>query len=210
MIKRWSAEEIRRSGAYHEAAHAVVDVIEGHTVRYVSIETESTDYQDICVTAINHYEIPGVGLVPAPWEALGHATSTIAGNIAMWREAGKTYPRDSWGKVVEEYEEIKDLGYPEELEGDAIQIYRYCEAAALFGMLLKMPAPDDLPEDAPPLPPPPPRTSKEAFEVALRAAEDRVTLYWPVITEVAEKLMQDGYLTGEQVEEIVFGGTSDG
>jgi hypothetical protein len=44
LSKRWSAEEIRRSGAYHEGAHAVVNVVEGHNVRYVSIETEGTGY----------------------------------------------------------------------------------------------------------------------------------------------------------------------
>ena len=60
------AEELRRRGAYHEAAHAVVDVVLGHTVRYVSIETEGTDYRDKCVTAILHMEFPGVGLIPFP------------------------------------------------------------------------------------------------------------------------------------------------
>ena len=54
------------------------------------------------------------------------------------------------------------------------------------------------------MPPPPPRTAKEAFEVALRAAEERVNSNWPTIANVAEKLMDAGYLTGDEVEEIVF------
>ena len=122
----------------------------------------------------------------------------------MWREAGKTYPWDSWGKVIEECEEIEELGDPDELESDTIQIRKYCEAAAVFGRMVKMPTPDELPKDGPPLPPPPPKTGEEAFEAALRAAEHRVNLYWPTIENVAEKLMQIGYLTGEEVEEIVY------
>ena len=47
------------------APHPVVNVVEGHTVRYASIETDGTDYQDRCVTPINHQNIPiaGVGLI---------------------------------------------------------------------------------------------------------------------------------------------------
>jgi hypothetical protein len=36
-------------------------------------------------------------------------------------------------------------------------------------------------------------------------AEHRANVYWPSITNVAEKLMGVGYLTGEEVEEMVFG-----
>ena len=43
-MNRSPREESRHFSAYHEAAHAVVDVVLGHTVRYVSIETEGTDY----------------------------------------------------------------------------------------------------------------------------------------------------------------------
>jgi hypothetical protein len=80
----WKVEEIRRRGAYHEAAHAVVDVVLGPTVRYVSIETEGRDYRDTCVTAVNHMESESMRLIPVPWKAQGHATSTIAGNMAMF------------------------------------------------------------------------------------------------------------------------------
>ena len=52
--------------------------------------------------------------------------------------------------------------------------------------------------------PPLPRTAKEAFEVALGAAEERVNTNWPAIVTVAEKLMDAGYLTGDEVEEVVF------
>jgi hypothetical protein len=52
----WNVEEIRCRGAYHEAAHAVVDVVLGSTVRYVSIETEGTDYRYTCVTAVTNME----------------------------------------------------------------------------------------------------------------------------------------------------------
>ena len=205
MSKRSSREEIRRSGAYHEAAHAVVDVLEGHTVRYVSIETEGTDYQDICVTAVNYCDMLGVGLVPVPWQARSYAIATIAGNMAMWREFGKTrtYPWDSWERIVQECEEIEELGDPDEPEGDTIKIRTFCEAAALLGQMVRMPTSEEWPEDAPPLPPPLPRTAKEAYEVALEVAEHRLNLYWPAITNVAEKLMEVGYLTGEQVEEMV-------
>ena len=55
------------------------------------------------------------------------------------------------------------------------------------------------------MPPPPPRIAKEVYEVALEVAEHRVNRYWPAATNVAEKLMEVGYLTGEQVEEIVNG-----
>jgi hypothetical protein len=185
---------MRRLGAYHEAAHAVVDVIEGHTVRYVSLRTEGTDYQDICVTSVNHLNIPGVGLIPAPREALGHAIATIAGNMAMWREAGKTYPWDSWEKVLEECEQIEELDDPDQLDGDDIEIRKYCEAAALFGQRVKMPTADEVPDDALPLLPQPPKTGKVAFELALKQAKHRVDRYWPAIRNVAEKLRQVGYL----------------
>jgi hypothetical protein len=66
-----------------------------------------------------------------------------------------------------------------------------------------MPTADELLEGSPPLTPPLPRTAKEAFEVALRAAEERVNTNWPAITNVAEKLMDASYLTGDEVEEIV-------
>jgi hypothetical protein len=206
LSKRWSREQRRRSGAYHEAAHAVVDGLEGHIVRYVSIAIEGTNNQDICVSAVNHHNVAGVGLIPAPWEALGHATATLAGNIAMWREFGKTEisPWDNWEGLVQECEEIEELGDPEELENDAMEIRKYCEAAALLGQMVRMPTPDELLEGSPPLTPPLPRTAKEAFEVALGAAEERVNTNWPAIVTVAEKLMDAGYLTGDEVEEVVF------
>lgn len=203
MSQEWNAEKVRRSGAYHEAAHAVVDVLEDHTVRYVSIGTEGTAYRDICVTAVNYYDWPGVGLVPAPWQALGHAISAIAGDMAAWREAGKTYPYDSWEKILQECEEIAELGDPDMLHDDTIEIRKYCKAAALFGQTVRMPTPDELQEGALSLPLPPPRTAQEAFEEALRATEEIVNSYWPEITNVAHKLMETGYLTGEEVEEIM-------
>jgi hypothetical protein len=35
-----------------------------------------------------------------------------------------------------------------------------------------------------------------------------VDSYWWAITAVAEKLIEEGYLSGEEVEEIVFGSDS--
>ncbi len=122
----------------------------------------------------------------------------------MWKETGKTYPRNSWEEVTEECEEIENRHDSHELDCDTIKIREYCEAAALFGQMVKMPTPDELPEGAPSLSPAPPRTAKEAFEAALGAAKHRVNLYWPAITDVAEKLMEIGHLTGEEVEEIVY------
>jgi hypothetical protein len=204
LNKTSNTEEIRRSGAYHEAAHAVVDVELGHTVRYVSIETEGTDYQDTCVTAVKHMVFPGMGLIPVPWEASGHAIATIAGNMAMWREAGKTYPRDSWQEVTRECEDIEALGDPDETENDTMKIRKYCEAAALLGQMTRVPASDELLEGAPPLPPIP-STGEEAFEIALRDAKRLVGSYWWAITAVAERLTEVGYVSGEEVQEIVFG-----
>jgi hypothetical protein len=197
-------EEYRRSSAYHEAAHAVLDVVLGHTVRYVSIWTEGTDYRDICVTAVNHVECPGVGLIPTPWEASGHAISTIAGNMAMWREAGKPYPWDSWQEITRDCEDIEALGNPDENENDTMKIRKYCEAAALLGQMARVPASDELPEGAPPLPQIP-STGEEAFEIALRDAEGLVDSYWWEITVVAARLIEVGHVSGEEVQEIVFG-----
>ena len=67
---------------------------------------------------------------------------------------------------------------------------------------------DELSEDAPTLPPSLPRTGEEAYELALSTAEQKINLYWPEITNVAEKLMEVGYLTGEEVEEIILGSTT--
>jgi len=156
-----SAEEIRRDGAYHEAAHAVADVVLGHTVRYVSIKTEGTHYRDICVTAVTHMTFPGMGRIAVPWEALGHAIATMAGNMAMWREAGKPYPWDSWQETIRECEELEELGDPDEIENDTMTIREFCEAAALLGQMVKMPASDELPEGAPALPQMP-STGREA------------------------------------------------
>jgi hypothetical protein len=189
-------EEGRRNGAYHEAAHAVVDVEVGHTVRYVSIGTPGTNYEDVCRTAVNHITREGVDPIPVPWEALGHAISTMAGNMAMWRVAGEpSHPWDSWQKIIKDCEEIEASGDPDLLEGDTMSIHEFCEAAARWGQMVRVPASDE----------PIPSTGEEAFEAALRGAEYFVDEYWSKITAVAEKLMEVGYLTGEQVEEIVFG-----
>jgi hypothetical protein len=189
-------EEIRRGGAYHEAAHAVVDVALGHTVRYVSIWTPGTDYRDVCRKAVNHMTREGVGPVPVPWEALGHAISTMAGNMAMWRVDGEpSHPWDSWQKIIKDCEEIEASGDPDLLESDTMSIREFCEVAARWGQKARMPASDELI----------PSTGEEAFEAALRGAEDFVDEYWSEIRAVAEKLMEVGCLTGEQVEEIVFG-----
>lgn len=204
MDRTWNAEEIRRSGAYHEAAHAVAHVVLGHTVRYVSIETEGTDYRDICLTAVKRMEYPGVGLIPLPWEALGHAIATIAGNMAMWREAAKPYPWETWEAIISNCEDIEALDDPDELENDTMAIREYCDAAALLGQFARVPAPDEVPEGAPPFPRMP-STGEEAFELALREAERLVDSYWRAITAVAERLMEVGYLSGEGVQEIVFG-----
>lgn len=202
---RHSAEEIRRSAAYHEAAHAVVGLTEGHTLRYVSIWTEGTDYRDICVSAVNYQVIPGVGDVPVPQEALGHAIASIAGTMAESRAEGKNYPWDTWEKIIEYCEELEECNDPDLLEDDFLEIREYCEGYALFGQMLQMPKPDELSEDAPSLWPVLSVTAKEAFELALEAAEHRVNGCWSEIEDVAEKLMQDGYLSGDEVTEIVFG-----
>jgi hypothetical protein len=209
LDRMWNAEELRRSGAYHEAAHAVADVVLDHTVRYVSIETEGTDYRDTCVTAVNHMEFPGLGLIPEPWQALGHAIATIAGNMAMAREVAKPYPWETWEAILSDCEDIEALGDPDEAENDTTMIREYCEAAAHLGQFATVPAPDELPEGAPPLPRIP-STGEEAFEMALREAEPLVDAYWGEITAVAEKLMEVGYLSGEEVEEIVFGFDASG
>jgi hypothetical protein len=49
-----------------------------------------------------------------------------------------------------------------------------------------------------------PSTGEEVFEVALREAESLVEWYWGVIATVAERLMEKGYLTGDEGEAIVF------
>ena len=202
MDRRRKVEEGRRRGAYHEAAHAVVDVVLGHTVRYVSIESEGTDYRDICVTSVNHMEFEGMGLIPVPWQALGHAIATIAGNMAMWREAGKHYPWDSWQEITSECEEIEELGEPDATDADTMRIREYCEAAALFGQMIRVPASDELPEGAPPMPPIP-STGEEALEIALRDAGRLIESYWWAIAAVAQRLMEKGYLTGDEVVEAI-------
>ena len=203
MARTWEAEEIRRDGAYHEAAHAVADVALGHTVRYVSIETKGTNLRDICVTAVNHMEFGGMGLIPVPWEALGYAISAIAGNMAMFRVNGIRYPWDSWQEITRECEDVEALDDPDELQNDTMMIREYCEAAALWGQTASTPAYDELPEGAPPLPQTP-STTREAYEIALREAESLVEAYWGVIATVAERLIEKGYLTGDEVEAIVF------
>jgi hypothetical protein len=208
-MNRSPREEIRRSGAYHEAAHAVVDVVLGHTVRYVSIETEGTDYRDVCRTSVNHMEFPGVGFIPVPWEATGHAIATIAGLMADCREAGIPYPYDSWQEIVRECEEAEeavgdelyDPDDPFQLWGDYMDIRAYCDAAALLGTMVTY---DNLPEGAPP-PPRIPSTGEEVFEVALEEAERLVDSWWWAIAAVAERLIEEGYLSGEEVQQIVFG-----
>jgi hypothetical protein len=180
----------------------VIDVVLGHTVRYVSIETEGTDYRDICVTSVNHMEFPSMGLIPVPWQASGHAIATIAGNMAMWQEAGKHYPWDSWQEITRECEEIEELGDPDALESDTMTIREYCKAAALLGQMVRMPASDEIPEGAPPLPQIP-STGEEVFEIALRDAESLLDSYWWAIAAVAERLVEKGYLTGDEVEAIV-------
>ena len=208
-MNRTPREESRHFSAYHEAAHGVVDVVLGHTVRYVSIETEGTDYRDVCVTAINHMEFPGVGFIPVPTGATGHAIATIAGFMADCREAGIPYPFDSWQEIVRACEEAEeavgdelyDPDDPFQLWGDTMDIRVYCEVAALLGQMVTY---DNLPDGAPP-PPRIPSTGEEVFEVALEEAERLVDTCWRAITAVAERLMEVGCLSGEEVLEIVFG-----
>lgn len=83
-----------------------------------------------------------------------------------------------------------------------MKVREYCEAAARFKQMVKMPASDELPEDAPPLPQMP-STGREVFETALREAECLLVAYWETIAAVAERLMEKGYLTGDKVEAIV-------
>jgi hypothetical protein len=198
-------EETRRNGAYHEAAHAVVDVALDHTVRYVTIWTPGTNYRDVCVTTVNHMTREGADPIPVPWEAFGHAIATMAGKVAMWRVAGEpSYPWDSWQKILEDCEEIEELGDPDLLEGDDMSTHEFCEAAALWGQRVRVPAVDELPEGALPVP----QilcTGEEVFEAAGRETERLVDEYWSEIVAVAERLMKVGHLTGEQVEEMVFG-----
>jgi hypothetical protein len=211
-MNRSPREEYRRSSAYHEAAHAVLDVVLGHTVRYVSIETEGTDYLDVCRTSVNVMKFAGVGYIPEPTGATGHAIATIAGLMADCREAGIPYPYDSWQEIVRECEEAEeavgddlyDPDDPFQLWGDYMDIRAYCEAAALLGKMPIEIAPELLTEGAPP-PPRIPSTGEEVFEVALRETEQLVDSCWWAITAVAERLIEVGYLSGEEVLEIVVG-----
>jgi transcriptional regulator with XRE-family HTH domain len=45
----------------------------------------------------------------------------------------------------------------------------------------------------------------EVFKIVLREAKSLVDSYWWAITAVAERLTEVGYLSGEEVQEIVFG-----
>ena len=83
-----------------------------------------------------------------------------------------------------------------------MKVRKYCEAAALFGQRVRMPTSDEIPEGAPPLPQIP-STGEEAFERALREAESLIESYWWALAAVAERLLEKGYLTGEEVEAIV-------
>ena len=143
-----------------------------------------------------------MGLIPVPWEALGNATSTLAGEVAAWREAGKPHPWNSWQQLLRECEDIEELedalGDLHEPEPDAVKIRKYCEIAASFLSRPMMPGPDEMPEGTP-------STGEQAFAVALREAERLVDQYWWAITAVSERLMEVGYVSGEKVEEIVFG-----
>jgi hypothetical protein len=198
----WNVEEIRRNDAHHEAAHAVAHAVYGRTVRYLSIETEGTEYRNICVTAVNHMKSEGGDLVPVPWEASGNATSILAGEVAAWREAGKPHPYDSWQQILSECEGIEELedapGDLDEPEPNAVKIRTYCELAASFLRGPMMPGADEVSEGTP-------STGEQAFKAALREAERLVDQYWWAITAVAERLIEKGYLTGEEAEDIVFG-----
>jgi hypothetical protein len=194
-----SIEELMRSMAYHEAAHAVIYVMHGKTIRDVFITTEYGG----CVTDLDHLNIPG-DPVPLPWQALGRTVAVLAGDIAMHKQAGQVYPWRSWGELVERSEELERSGDSDDLENDDItKVRRYCKIAAGFGMWMKMSLPAELPEGMPPLQLPP-STPEEAFEQALSAAEQRVDVCWPAIEDVAERLVEVGHLTGEEVEEIVM------
>jgi hypothetical protein len=132
--------------------------------------------------------------------------------MADCREAGIPYPYDRWQEIVRDCEEREEFGGDElydpddplQLWGDTMNIREYCEAAALLGRMPLEIAPELLTEDAPPLPRIP-STGEEVFEVALEEAGRLVDSFWWAITAVAEKLIEVGYLSGEEVLEIMLG-----
>jgi hypothetical protein len=198
-----SREDRRRSAAYHEAAHAVIHVVNGDTVSYVTIETPGTDYKDLCKGIGRFESVPRGGIFPAPDKSLDYAVATLAGNIAEGTQAGETNHWGSW----EELNEVCDM--LEKCRGsygvdskDIINVRKYCEAAALWGQQEQrfLLSPGYQPKYAPP---PPPSTEEDAYVEALEIAEQKVHLWWATIENVAEKLMEIGHLTGKEVEEIV-------
>jgi hypothetical protein len=65
----------------------------------------------------------------------------------MWRcgeSLGKLTCR-TVGKNYRRVKEIDELDDPCEPECDTVQIHEYCEAAALFGQMVRMPSSDELP-----------------------------------------------------------------
>jgi hypothetical protein len=200
---------IRRGEAYHEAGHAVISVVVGQNVESVSIRTKGTDYRAVCRSTTTGLKIPGKDTtIPFPGQALNWATSTLAGETAMSKKTDITYPPASWEELMEECESLEESCNPDELECyDAIKVRNFCKRAAFWGQLLTSGIPDELPDEIPLeeiLSIFPPSTEEEAFELAFEAAEKSVNRCWPAIENVAERLIEVGYLTGEKVEEIVL------
>lgn len=195
-------EKLRREIAYHEAGHAVFHIMQGTTVHYVSIWADGPDYRGSCRSDIRCIVTPD-GYVVLPWQALDRAVATLAGDIAMWKQAGETYPWGSWEELIEQIEELEGRDDSDESEiKDLTNIRYFCKTGADFGQFLEINSRDDLPEEMDSALPP--STPEEAFEQALSAAEQRVDLSWPAIEKVAERLMEVGRLSGDEVEEIVM------
>jgi len=177
---KFDREEMRLETCYHEAAHAVLNHLNGFIVRRVYV-TEKLNA--MCVTAEPR--------IPYPWQAFALACSLLAGEYAVDRQCEQPPRTLTFEKFVAEAEvtwESYECGDPER-EDDFVRCLEMLCIAAPSGIY---------------------GTLEECYRLACEAAEHEVEVWWEEIVAVAEQLMEAKYLDGAEVVMTIESAWGDG
>jgi len=166
---KFDREEMRLETCYHEAAHAVLNHLNGFIVRRVYV-TEKLNA--MCVIA--------EPTVPYPEQASALACGLLAGEYAVDRRRGEPPSTLAFEKFVAEAEDMwepPEWGDPEGEDDTTrcLEMLRIAETSEIYGTL------------------------EDCYRLACKNAWFNVETWWEEIVAVAEQLIEAKYLGGTEV-----------
>jgi hypothetical protein len=173
---RTDFEATRVDTCFPEAAHAVFDYFANFEIRWVYVTDE---LEAMCVSALP--------VEPLMWQAMNIATGLFAGEEAVDRRHGERRPYSSFDEFASE------VWLLQEEDPDGSLGLLNCDATQAMKMLERVASWPDNPWG----------NIEKCYRFARKTAALDVDCMWPQICCVAERLVEVGYLDGEECVQLI-------